>query len=54
VLSGGSVMPQGFRDRFEKLLREGDFPIPVSDVRLAEQPLFSTAKGALVAALADR
>ncbi|MEK7755288.1 MAG: hypothetical protein AAB654_25415, partial [Acidobacteriota bacterium] len=54
VLSGGSVMPQGFRDRFEKLLRETDFPIPVSDVRLAEQPLFSTAKGALVAALADR
>ena len=54
VLSGGSVMPQGFRDRFEKLLRETDFPIPVSEVRLAEQPLFSTAKGALVAALADR
>jgi hypothetical protein len=53
VLSGGSVMPQGFRDRFEKLLREMDFPISVSEVRLAEQPLYSTAKGALVAALAD-
>lgn len=53
VLSGGSVMPQGFRDRFEKLFGEADFPIPVSEVRLAEQPLYSTAKGALVAALAE-
>lgn len=53
VLSGGSVMPQGFRERFEKLFRESEFPIPVSEIRLAEQPLYSTAKGALVAALAE-
>ncbi len=53
VLSGGTAMPKGFRDRFEKVLRESEFPLPLSEVRLAESPLNSTAKGALVAALAE-
>jgi hypothetical protein len=53
VLSGGTAMPKGFRDRFEKLLKESEFPLPLSDVRMAETPLNSTAKGALVAALAE-
>jgi hypothetical protein len=53
VLSGGTTMPPGFRDRFEKLLREQDFPVQLSEVRLAEAPLYATAKGALVAALTD-
>jgi hypothetical protein len=53
VLAGGSTMPRGFRDRFERTLRESDFPLALSEIRLAESPLFSSAKGALVAALAD-
>ena len=53
VLSGGTTMPPGFRDRFEKLLWEQDFPITVSDIRLAQNPLYATAKGALVYALSD-
>lgn len=53
VLSGGTALPPGFRDRFEKLLREQDFPITVSDIRMAQNPLHSTAKGALVCALSD-
>jgi hypothetical protein len=53
VLSGGTTMPKGFRDRFEKLLWEQDFPITVSDIRLAQNPLHATAKGALVYALSD-
>lgn len=53
VLSGGSALPPGFRDRFEKLLWEQDFPVTVSDIRLAQNPLHSTAKGALVCALSD-
>jgi hypothetical protein len=53
VLAGGSVMPRGFRDRFEKALKAADFPIPISEVRLATNPLYSTAKGALVAALSE-
>jgi hypothetical protein len=53
VLSGGSALPEGFRDRFERALRESDFPLAISEVSLAPEPLHSTAKGALMAALAD-
>jgi hypothetical protein len=53
VLSGGTAMPKGFRDRFEKILRESNFPIELSEIRLAAEPLTTTAKGALVAALCD-
>lgn len=53
VLSGGTALPPGFRDRFEKLLWEQDFPVTVSDIRMAQNPLHSTAKGALVCALSD-
>jgi hypothetical protein len=53
VLSGGTTMPPGFRERFEKILGEQDFPIEFSEIRLAENPLHATAKGALVYALSD-
>jgi hypothetical protein len=53
VLSGGSAMPKGFRDRFETVLRSSDFPIEVSEIRMAADPLTTTAKGALVAALSE-
>lgn len=53
VLSGGTASPKGFRDRFEKLLRGADFPIPISEVRLAGDPHTATARGALIAALTE-
>jgi len=53
VLSGGTASPQGFRDRFEKLLRASDFPIEISEIRLARDPMTATANGALVAALTE-
>jgi hypothetical protein len=53
VLSGGSVMPPGFRDRFEKSLRETELPVAIAEVRMASNPLVSTARGALVAALSE-
>ena len=53
VLAGGTALPTGFRERFEKLLWEQDFPITVSDIRMAQNPLNATAKGALVCALSD-
>jgi hypothetical protein len=53
VLSGGTAMPKGFRDRFEKILRESEFPVELSEIRMAEDPLTATARGALVAALCD-
>jgi hypothetical protein len=54
VLSGGSAMPKGFRERFEQVVRGSQFPIAVSEVRLASNPLEATAKGALIAALTDQ
>jgi hypothetical protein len=53
VLSGGTAMPKGFRDRFEAVLRASDFPIELSEIRMAADPLTSTAKGALTAALSE-
>ncbi|MGH8184940.1 MAG: hypothetical protein ACREUC_00140 [Steroidobacteraceae bacterium] len=54
VLAGGTAKPAGFRDRFEKVLRRRTLPFQVSEVRMASDPLTATARGALVAALAER
>jgi hypothetical protein len=51
VLSGGTAMPVGFVERFEAILRAKDFPLRLSDVRVSADPLNSTARGALMAAL---
>jgi hypothetical protein len=53
VLSGGTALPAGFGERFEKALRNVKFPVAISEVRLASSPLYAAAKGALVAALSD-
>jgi hypothetical protein len=53
VVSGGSAMPAGFRDRFEKIFRTVELPIRISEIRLAQDPLNATAKGALLSALAE-
>lgn len=53
VLSGGSSMPKGFRERFEKVLRSSAFPIELAEIRTASDPLTATAKGALIAALSE-
>ncbi len=51
VLSGGTAMPSGFLERFEATIRAKDFPLRLSDVRMSADPLNSTARGALMAAL---
>ena len=51
VLSGGTTMPKGFLDHFMKALRSSEFPIKLSEVRISADPLNSTARGALMAAL---
>jgi hypothetical protein len=53
VLSGGGSMPPGFRERFEKALQQASLPVPVTEVRLAKNPLHATAHGALVYALSE-
>jgi hypothetical protein len=51
VLSGGTAIPKGFLDHFKKVLREHEFPVKLSEVRVSVDPLNSTARGALMAAL---
>jgi hypothetical protein len=51
VLSGGTVMPKGFLDHFNAALKLQEFPVRLSEVRLSNDPLNSTARGALMAAL---
>ena len=51
VLSGGTAMPKGFLEHFSTALRAQDFPVRLSEVRLSTDPLNSTARGALMAAL---
>ena len=53
VLSGGTALPPGFLARFEKILLESELPIATSDIRMAADPLHTSARGALIAALAD-
>ncbi len=51
VLSGGTAMPRGFVEQFGRALRASDFPIRLSEIRVAPDALNSTARGALMAAL---
>lgn len=48
---GGSALIGGFVDVFKEELAKISFPIPVKDVRLADEPLNATAKGCLLAAI---
>ena len=50
VLAGGTCLPNGFKMKFEQLLKEVRMPIGISSVRLARDPLRTTAMGALVSA----
>jgi|SRR5579883_2096498 hypothetical protein len=51
VLAGGTAMPAGFVERFRQAIEAAEFPVKISEVRMAADPLTSTARGALMAAL---
>lgn len=51
VLSGGTAMPGGFLSHFVKVLASYELPVKLSEVRVSADPLNSTARGALMAAL---
>ncbi|HEX8458543.1 MAG TPA: cell division protein FtsA [Pyrinomonadaceae bacterium] len=54
VLAGGTAKPAGFLQKFEGMLRAGgEFPIEISDVRMAKDPLTATAHGCYIAALSE-
>jgi actin-like ATPase involved in cell morphogenesis len=49
VVTGGTASPPGFEKLFEERLEKADIPFSISDVRKADEPLYSVARGALVA-----
>lgn len=51
VLAGGTVIPEGFQDRFRAALQANELPVKLSEVRVSSEPLNVTARGALMAAL---
>lgn len=53
ILSGGTVKPAGFLERFQSFLTKEKLPIDISQIRLAADPLNATAKGALIAAMSE-
>lgn len=53
VLSGGTAMPNGCKEKFEKILKDINMPVEISEVRLAEDLLNTTAKGALIMAMTE-
>ncbi|MGR3177602.1 MAG: hypothetical protein ACUZ8E_06060 [Candidatus Anammoxibacter sp.] len=50
VLSGGTSMPEGFREKFENCVLENEFPVKISEIRVTEDPLNAVARGAYIAA----
>ena len=53
VCAGGTSLIGGFIDVFREEFEAIKFPIPVKNIRRAEDALYSVAKGCLVAALSD-
>ncbi|GGL35562.1 hypothetical protein GCM10009037_19050 [Halarchaeum grantii] len=53
VVTGGTASPEGFEGLFRERLAEADLPFSVSGVQRARQPLYSVARGALVAARSE-
>lgn len=53
VISGGTAKPKGFLQKFEAAVKSGGFPVQISDVRLATDPLTATARGCYIAAMSE-
>jgi len=51
VLAGGTVIPDGFFERVRAALQSSELPAKLSEMRVSTEPLNSTARGLLMAAL---
>ena len=49
VIAGGTSLAQGFVERLRELISE-DFPVPISEIKHAEEPLFAVSNGLYQAA----
>ncbi|MFC6976106.1 hypothetical protein ACFQL1_17690 [Halomicroarcula sp. GCM10025709] len=53
VVTGGTSSPNGFTKLFRQHLDDADIPFSISEVRHADEPMYSVSRGALVAARSD-
>ena len=53
VVTGGTSSPRGFEALFRDHLRNANIPFSISSVSHADEPLYSVARGGLVAARSD-
>lgn len=53
VCAGGTSLIGGFIEVFQDEFEKINFPIPVKEIRHAEDPLYSVSKGCLVASLSE-
>jgi hypothetical protein len=53
VVTGGTSSPDGFEKLFEQHLEDVQIPFSISDVQSVDDPLYSVARGALVAARSE-
>ncbi|GGL48275.1 cell division protein FtsA [Halocalculus aciditolerans] len=53
VVTGGTSSPDGFEKLFRERFNEADIPFNISGVRRAREPMYSVARGALVAARSE-
>ena len=53
VVTGGTASPDGFEKLFEDHLDEAAIPFSISGVKRVREPMYSVAKGALVAARSE-
>ena len=49
VIAGGTSLAKGFVERLRELTSEG-FPVPISEIRHAEEPIFAVSNGLYEAA----
>ena len=53
VCAGGTSAVPGFSEVFREEFTKVNFPIPIRNIRMADEPLHSVAKGCLVAAISS-
>lgn len=53
VVSGGTAKPKGFLQKFEAAIKSSGFPVQISDVRIASDPMTATARGCYIAAMSE-
>jgi len=51
IISGGLTLAGGFLNKFEEQLNKIDFPVKISEVRVAKNPMTACSNGCLLAAM---